>query len=147
MPYLSFWLTVINLHRLEVWSGLEAFWRNSKREREGTIWSLDDSSYCLCSNWITSSWLIPFCPCIFSPSNNIKIENYPLTKSLKKDLGLIKVDRYTFSSLLLLEFKYFSWNFRIVKNWKQAKSMFRRNIPWKVCEVSNYKYKIGKFKV
>ena len=71
--------TVINLCRLEMWSGLEVFWRTSKKEGESTVWSL-------CRNWITSwyHFVTTFSHLISQQNKYWKLST--LTKSLKKGL-------------------------------------------------------------
>ena len=114
-------ISLLLLIYIEMWSGLEAFWRTSKKEGKKPFEQrLNDSFCCFCSNWITS-WY-NFLSAFFLPNNKIKINNYPLSLKVQKGFGLIKVvihfSFFLTKSSTAQEFKYFSWNFRIIKNLK-----------------------------
>ena len=57
--------------------------------------------------WQLNYILIPVSPCIFSPSNNIKFENYPLSlKFSRKALALLKQIGIYFNFLLTYTYSY-----------------------------------------
>ena len=119
--YLEFAISACYFHLLsliyiEVWS-VEAFKKTSEREAKKLPGSLNDSLCCLCSMQL-NYMPIQFSSSIFSPSY-ININDYPLSLKVSK-----KAFRYIFQLSVLTyylpsqEFKYFSWNFRIVKKLK-----------------------------
>ena len=109
LPYLSFSLTVIELHRGVEWVG--SFLKNFQKGKGGYgMLSLQQLNYTL----------IPFPLNIFSPNNNAKFKDYkdfknlnPLSLKISRKTSALLNSRYTFQLLPTYsfpsqEFKYFS---------------------------------------
>ena len=139
LPYLPFSRTVINLHWGVEWG---SFLKNFQKAGWGNCLGVSMILYVVFVAIELPPDTIFFQHFLASQYINYIISTH--TQSLKKGFSLVKVDIH-FSFLLTYslpsqESKYFSWNFRIVKKWKQVKSISRKSIPWKVSKTFEILY-------
>ena len=111
---------LLSLIHIEVWSGLEVFWRTSEREWEDTVWS---HLYVV----FVATELHPDNIFFhhFLTYNNIKIKNYPLSlKVSRKTLALLK--KIPTNCSFLLTYSLISQEFKYLLGEKKAKPI---NLP------------------